>query len=111
MRAPSLPDAVSERVPDFSTQQLEALLADARARSGAALEEAAVRGEAAWDALRGERVGPPVGVSRWPWALAAAAVGAAAGVAVAIAVRRLSHPDAPDAQDPEDVQAVIDRPV
>lgn len=76
-----------------------------------ALDEARVRGEAAWDALRGERVGPPVAVARWPWALAAAAAGAAGGIAVAIVVRRLSRPDAPDAQDPEDLKAVIDRPV
>lgn len=77
----------------------------------AALDQARIRGDAAWDALRGERVGPPVAVARWPWALAAAAAGAAAGVAVAIAVRRLSRPDAPDAQDPADLEAVIDRSV
>ena len=77
----------------------------------AALEEAAIRGGAAWDALRGERVGPPVAARRWPWALVAAIAGAVGGALVAVAVRRLSHPDAPDAQDPEDLQAVIDRPV
>ncbi|GAC1439319.1 MAG: hypothetical protein NVSMB55_00370 [Mycobacteriales bacterium] len=87
--------AVADRVPDDVV---------------AALDEARVRGEAAWDALRGERVGPPVAVSRWPWALAAALAGAAAGVAVAVAVRRISRPDAPGAQDPQDLEAVIDRP-
>ena len=76
----------------------------------AVLEEARIRGEAAWDALRGEPVGPPVAVARWPWALAAALAGAAAGVAVALAVRRMSRPDAPNAQDPDDLEAVIDRP-
>jgi hypothetical protein len=76
----------------------------------AALQEAALRGGAAWDALRGERVGPPVAVPRWPWALAAAIAGAAAGVAVAVAIRRVAGADRPDALDPEDVEAVIDRP-
>jgi hypothetical protein len=74
----------------------------------AALDEARVRGEAAWDALRGERVGPPVAARRWPWAVAAALAGAAAGIAVAVVVRRLT--ERPDAQDPEDLEAVIDRP-
>jgi hypothetical protein len=77
----------------------------------AALDEARVRGGAAWDALRGERVGPPVAAPRWPWALAAAVFGAAAGVAVVVVARRISRPDPPDAQDPEDLEAVIDRPV
>jgi hypothetical protein len=76
---------------------------------GAALEEARHRGEAAWGALRGERVGPPVAVRRWPWALGAAVAGATAGVAVAVLVRRLTHQDAPGAQEPDEVQAVIDR--
>jgi hypothetical protein len=77
----------------------------------AALQEAALRGGAAWDALRGERVGPPVAAPRWPWALAAAIAGAVGGALVAVAVRRLSRPDAPDAQEPEELEAVIDRPV
>ena len=122
MRAPSFADSLVERVPDYPAEQVDALLEDARARGEALLEdarrktdalveEAALRGGAAWDALRGERVGPPVAVARWPWALAAAVAGAAAGIAVAIAVRRMSRPDAPGAQDPEDLQAVIDRPV
>ena len=97
MRAPSLPDASAP-----------ALLDDALQRAEEILEEAAVRGGAAWDALRGERVGPPVAKARWPWALAAAVVGAAAGVAVAVALRGRADP--PDAQDPEDLEAVIDRP-
>jgi hypothetical protein len=92
VRAPTLPD-------------------EAREKADAILTEASLRGGAAWDALRGERVGPPVAVPRWPWALAAAVVGAAAGIALALAVRRIDRPDAPDAQDPEDLEAVIDRPV
>jgi hypothetical protein len=75
------------------------------------LEEAAVRGSAAWDALRGERVGPPVAARRWPWAVAAAVIGAAAGVAIALAVRRLDPEDPPNAQEPEELKAVIDLPV
>ena len=131
MRAPTFAETTLERAGELPTDAVEAILDDAReraqalledaaaraeavvdearARGAAALEEAAVRGGAAWDALRGERVGPPVAVARWPWALAAAAAGAAAGVVVAIAVRRLSRPDAPDAQEPEELQAVIDR--
>ena len=121
MRAPALPDSLTDRVPDHVVEQVDAVLDDARQRAEAIVEdarqraeavlgEAAVRGGAAWDALRGERVGPPVAVARWPWALAAAVGGALAGAAVALAVRRMSRPDAPDAQDPADLQAVIDRP-
>lgn len=77
---------------------------------GEVLDASLVRGGAALDALRGGPVGPPVGVRRWPWALAAAALGAAAGAAVALFVGRVLGQDAPGAQDPEDVQAVVDRP-
>ena len=107
---PELPAAVREEVQD--------LLEDARARGAdlsgeltAALDEARVRGGAAWDALRGERVGPPVAVRRWPVALAAAVLGAAAGAAVAYLLRRLQPADPPDAQEPEELVAVVDRPV
>jgi hypothetical protein len=63
------------------------------------------------DALRGERVGPPLAVRRWPWAVGAAVVGAAAGAGVALLVGRLlMGRDAPDAQDPADLEAVVDRP-
>ena len=47
---------------------------------------------------------------RWPWALLAAVLGAAAGSAAAVVVRSLEGTDAPDAQEPEEVQAVVDRP-
>ena len=79
------------------------------AEVAAALEEARVRGGAAWDALRGERVGPPVAAPRWPVALTAALAGAAAGAAVAYALRRLRTQDAPDALEPEELVAVVDR--
>jgi hypothetical protein len=108
VRAPTLPE--SEALLEDARRRADELLEDARDRADAILGEAATRGGAAWDALRGERVGPPVAVPRWPWALAAAMVGAAAGVVVALAVRRLDRPDAPGAQDPEDLEAVIDRP-
>lgn len=69
-----------------------------------------VRGSAAWDAVRGTRVGPPVAVRRWPWALGAAALGALAGGALVVVVRRLAGQDAPGAQEPEELRAVVDRP-
>jgi hypothetical protein len=120
MRAPSFADSLADRVPDVPTDAIEAMLDEARTRGGAALDEAvalggaalaeaAVRGGAAWDALRGERVGPPAAARRWPWALAAALAGATAGIAVAVALRGKADP--PDAQDPEDLEAVIDRPL
>jgi hypothetical protein len=76
-----------------------------------ALDTSRVRGGAAWDALRGDRVGPPVAVRRWPWTLSAALLGALAGAAVAAVVLRVVGQDAPDAQEPEDLEAVVDRPV
>jgi hypothetical protein len=109
---PELPITVSPEV----QAEVRAVLEDARARGAglsadltAALDEALVRGGAAWDALRGERVGPPVARRRWPVALAAAAAGAAAGVGVAIALRRIRGGDAPDALEPEELVAVVDR--
>lgn len=77
---------------------------------GGVLETSAVRSGAALDALRGGPVRPPVGVNRWPWAIAAAVVGAAAGAATAMLVSRVIGQDAPDAQAPEDLEAVVDRP-
>ena len=74
-----------------------------------AVETTRVRGGAARDALRGTRVGPPSAVRRWPWALLAAVLGALAGSGVAVLVRRLQGQDAPDAQDPSELEAVVDR--
>lgn len=45
---------------------------------------------------------------RWPWAISAALLGAAAGAAVAFVVRSLLGSDAPDAQEPEELRAVVD---
>ena len=80
------------------------------ADADAALQEARLRGGAAWRALRGSRVGPPVAVRRWPWAVAAAVTGAATGVAVVLVLARLRTRDAPGALEPEELRAVIDRP-
>lgn len=77
--------------------------------AGEAVELSKVRGGAAWDALRGTPVGPPAAVRRWPWAVGAAVLGAGAGVAVALLVSKVVGQDAPDAQEPEDLQAVVDR--
>ena len=48
--------------------------------------------------------------ARWPWALATTVAGAAAGAAVAWALRRVEGEDQPGAQEPDEVQAVVDRP-
>jgi hypothetical protein len=57
--------------------------------------------------LRGRR--SPTG-RRWPWAVLAAVLGAAAGSAAAVVVRSLEGTDAPDALEPDELQAVVDRP-
>lgn len=75
-----------------------------------ALGDARLRGSAAWDVLRGERVGPPVAVRRWPWAVGAAVAGAALGGVVAYLLGRVSPTDPPGAQEPHEVRAVVDRP-
>ncbi len=77
---------------------------------GEFLEEPAVRGGAALDALRGVPVGPPAAVRRWPWAVVAALGGAAAGAAVALLVHRVQRPDPPGAQEPHELRAVVDLP-
>ncbi len=87
---------------------LEAL-DELRADAAGLLDEAVHRSSAAWDVLRGETVGPPAGHRRWPWAVLAAVAGAAAGVGVAYALARVRTTDAPDAVDPAQVEAVIDR--
>jgi hypothetical protein len=111
--------ATETLVPELSERaqaEVQAVLEEARSRGAdlsaevvAVLDEARIRGGAAWNALRGETVGPPVAHRRWPVALAAAVAGAGAGVAVAIVLRRVFAPDAPGAQEPEDLQAVVDR--
>lgn len=87
---------------------LEAL-DELRSDAAGLLDEAVHRGSAAWDSLRGETVRPPAGHRRWPWALLAAVAGAAGGAGVAYALSRVRTTDAPDAVDPAQVEAVIDR--
>jgi hypothetical protein len=77
---------------------------------GGLLAEPGVRGGAALDALRGVPVGPPAAVRRWPWAVAAAVLGAAAGAGVALLAARLQGRDAPGAQEPHELRAVVDLP-
>jgi hypothetical protein len=72
------------------------------------LEESRTRGAAAYDALRGGPVGPPLAVRRWPWAVGAALLGAAAGAGLVVLLRRVLGEDAPGAQEPEELEAVID---
>jgi hypothetical protein len=74
------------------------------------LEEPGVRVGAAVEALRGGRVGPPLAVRRWPWAVGAAVAGAALGAAAAWLIQRLQGTEAPDAQEPHELRAVVDRP-
>ena len=54
------------------------------------------------------RTPPPPKRSRLPWAAGAVVAGAAAGAAVAFAVRRLVGQDAPGAQEPDQLRAVVD---
>lgn len=72
------------------------------------LDDTRLRTTAAYDALRGGPVGPPLAVRRWPWAILAAVLGAIAGAAVVVLRRRLIGADAPGAQHPEELEAVID---
>ena len=74
------------------TEVLEGVVEDARERS---LEVV--------DALTGRRP-----ARRWPWAVGAAVAGAGAGAGVALLVRRLVGQDAPGAQDPSELLAVVD---
>lgn len=76
-----------------ATEVLEGVVDEVRERGGGAVE-----------ALAGRR--RPV--RRWPWAVGAAVAGAAAGAAVAVLVRTVLGQDAPGAQEPEQLRAVID---
>lgn len=73
-----------------------------------AAEVTRIRTTGAYDALRGGPVGPPLAVRRWPWAVAGALSGAGVAVGLVLVVRAVLGRDAPDAQAPEDVEAVID---
>ncbi len=63
--------------------------------------------EDARDRAGGELVSSSAG-RRWPWSVGAAVAGAAAGAALVLLVRRVVGQDAPDAQEPEQLQAVVD---
>jgi hypothetical protein len=109
MRAPEIPRPALDAVHTLE-DAVTGALAVAGTTGAEVVDEARVRGGAAWEALRGERVGPPVAVRRWPVALLAALVGAGAGIAVAVLLRRLRTTDAPDALEPQELRAVVDRP-
>ena len=74
------------------TEVLEGVVEDVRERGGEVV-----------DALAGRRR-----PRRWPWAVGAAAAGAAAGAGVALLVRGLVGQDAPGAQEPDQLRAVVD---
>ena len=57
-----------------------------------------------------QRAAAAVPARRWPWAVAAVVAGAAAGAAAAYTARKVEGVDRPDAVDPEELQAVVDRP-
>ena len=115
--APTWGAAVESAVGDASSTVVDVLTGPVAGTLGAAaevarglLDEPLVRGGAAVDALRGATVRPPVAARRWPWALGAAVLGAVAGAGAAWAVRRLQGEDAPGAQEPHELRAVVDVP-
>ena len=79
-----------------------------RVAAAPVLGEVLERGGAAWGALRGDAVGPPSAVRRWPWALGAAVAGALAGAVVAKLLAKVAPADAPGAQEPHELRAVVD---
>lgn len=81
-----------------------------RVAAAPVLGEVLERGGAAWGALRGDAVGPRVAVRRWPWALGAAVAGALAGAVVAKLLSKVAPADAPGAQEPHELRAVVDSP-
>ena len=78
-------------------------------QAGRLVDEGRVRGGGVWQALRGGPVGPPLAGRRWPWAVLAGVLGALAGAATVLALRELMGRDAPDAQEPTALVAVVDR--
>ena len=79
-----------------------------RIAAAPALGEALGRGGAAWGALRGEVVAPRGAARRWPWAVGAAVAGALAGAVVAKLMAKVAPADAPGAQEPHELRAVVD---
>ena len=87
-----------------------AALADARVAAGqltevleGVVEDARGRGVEVVGALTGRRP-----ARRWPWAVGAAVAGAAAGAGVALVMQKVLGQDAPGAQDPSELLAVVD---
>ena len=103
-----LVDRVLESAGEFSHAAAPVLGSAVETVSGV-LDETLVRGGAAFGALRGQRLSQPV--RRWPWALGALVAGAAAGAGAALLVRRIHPPDAPNAQEPHELKAVVDQPI
>ena len=79
-----------------------------RVAAAPALGEALERGGAAWGALRGDVVVPRGAARRWPWAVGAAVAGALAGAVVAKLLAKVAPADAPGAQEPHELRAVVD---
>jgi hypothetical protein len=73
------------------------------------LEQTRLRTTAAFDVLTGQPVSVPPAPRRWPWALGFAVLGAALATGAVLAARTLEGQDAPDAQEPSELQAVVDR--
>ena len=78
-------------------------------QAGRVVGEGRVRGRGAVRALRGGPVGPPLAGRRWPWAVLAGALGAVSGAATVLVLRRVIGQDAPDAQEPLQLIALVDR--
>jgi hypothetical protein len=89
---------------------VETELREVAERASLVAGEVALRADAAARALAGGPVRPPIARRRWPYAVLAAVLGAAAGAAAAVLAQRLAGTDAPDAQEPEELVAVVDRP-
>ena len=79
-----------------------------RVAAAPALGEALERGGAAWGALRGDAVVARGAARRWPWAVGAAVAGALAGAVVAKLMAKVAPADAPGAQEPHELRAVVD---
>ena len=98
---------LAERTGPLRERVLESA-GELRGSAAPVVGEALERGGAAWGVLRGDRIGPPLAVRRWPWALGAALAGAAAGAVVAAMVRKVAPADAPGAQEAHELRAVVD---
>lgn len=104
---PGTPRSRPSRVPAVDVgaalQEARAAVVSAQDVLEGVVDEVRERGSGAVEALAGRRP-----VRRWPWAVGAAVAGAAAGAGVALLVRTVLGEDAPGAQEPEQLQAVID---